>query len=381
MVEIKRNLKYWLFFSIGSLISILVIFLVYHFFFSPIKLGFSAGLSGLKSELGISGRNGAQLAVEQINRNGGIRGRKIEMLVMDDKNNAETACAVDNNLAQQGANIIIGHMVSGIAIDTVKNANDKNILLISPTIATDELTHIDDNFIRVIASNKVQGHSLAKAVLKETSLWSIAIVYDENNASFAKIIKESFEVQMNDSGANVVANVSFKNRGDLKRVISEVRESKADGILLIASAIDAAMFCQQSRKQKLKLPVFSPMWTMTNDFIQNGGADVEGAYLISQVDLENEAGKYLEFQKAYQERYGEIPTFASVLSYDAVMVAATAINEAGTDAPEQVKKAILRLGEFSGLQGIIKVDEYGDVKNSYYLYRVKNGIFKKVGRL
>ena len=381
MVVKKRNLKKWLLFCIGSLLAIIGMLFIYHLYFSSIKLGFSAGLSGLKSELGISGRNGAQLAVEEINRNGGIRGRKVELLVMDDKNNAETACVVDQKLAKQGVNIIIGHMVSSVAVDTVKNANENKILLISPTIATDELSHIDDNFIRVIASNKVQGYSLAKAVLRETTARSIAIVYDENNASFARIIKEHFEVQMKDSGASVVATASFKNRSDFKNIISEVRESKAEGILLIASAIDAGMFCQQSRKQNLRLPVFSPMWTMTNDFIQAGGADAEGAYLISQVDLENEEATYVEFQKEYQERYGESPSFSSVLSYDAVRVAAVAIQEAGTDSSDQVKDAILRVGEFSGLQGHIKLDGFGDVKNSYYLYRVQDGVFKKVGRL
>ena len=381
MVIKKRNLKKWLLFCIGSLLAIIGMLFIYHLYFSSIKLGFSAGLSGLKSELGISGRNGAQLAVDEINRNGGVRGRKVELLVMDDKNNAETACVVDQKLAKQGVNIIIGHMVSSVAVDTVKNANENKILLISPTIATDELSHIDDNFIRVIASNKVQGYSLAKAVLRETTVRSIAIVYDENNASFARIIKEHFEVQMKDSGASVVATASFKNRSDFKNIISEVRESKAEGILLIASAIDAGMFCQQSRKQNLRLPVFSPMWTMTNDFIQAGGADAEGAYLISQVDLENEEATYVEFQKEYQERYGESPSFSSVLSYDAVRVAAVAIQEAGTDSSDQVKDAILRVGEFSGLQGHIKLDGFGDVKNSYYLYRVQDGVFKKVGRL
>ena len=223
--------------------------------------------------------------------------------------------------------------------------------------------------------------SLAKAVLQETAVRSIAIVYDENNASFAKIIKGSFETQLQGSGGKVVATESFKNRNDFKRIVSALRESEAEGVLLIASAIDAGLFCQQSRKQNFKLPVFAPMWTMTNDFIQAGGADVEGAYLISQVDLESETALYVAFQKAYRERYKEIPSFASILSYDAVMVAAAAIQEAGTTSTEPVKDAILRLGEFSGLQESIKMDSFGDVKNSYYLYRVQNGAFKKVGRL
>lgn len=120
MVVKKRNLK-WLLFCIGNLLAIIGMLFIYHLYFSSIKLGFSAGLSGLKSGTWYKyGRNGAQLAVRKLTEQWGIRWRKVELLVMDDKNNAETACVVDQKLAKQGVNIIIGHMVSSVAVDTVR---------------------------------------------------------------------------------------------------------------------------------------------------------------------------------------------------------------------------------------------------------------------
>lgn len=353
----------------------------YYYFFSTVKLGFSAGLSGLKSELGISGRNGALLAVEDLNRKGGIRGKKIELLVADDKNDPQAAQDADRRLMDKGVHVIIGHMVSGVAKATLEHADIRKALFISPTIASEELTAIDDNFIRVIASNTVQGYSLAKTALQETAVRRVAVIYDEKNASFAKPIHKAFQTEFENNGGEIVLAAAFQKQEEFKKIISAVRTSGADGILLIASALDAGMFCQQGRKSELKVPIFSPMWTMTNDFIQAGGTDSEGAYLISQTDLENDSLLYRRFQQLYQERFGENPTFASILSYDAVIIATAAIQEARSDSPMEVKEALLRIGKFSGLQGIIQIDNYGDVESGYYLHRVKNGKFKKERRL
>lgn len=118
-----------------------------------------------------------------MNRKGGIHGKKIELLVADDKNDPQAAQVADESLMDKGVQIIIGHMVSGVAKATLEHTDIRKVLFISPTIVTEELSGIDDNFIRVIASNTVQGYSLAKAALQETGVRKIAVVYDGRNAS------------------------------------------------------------------------------------------------------------------------------------------------------------------------------------------------------
>ena len=368
-------------------IFIVIIFLIGAGFFffhkkqAPIKLGFSAGLLGLKSELGVSGRNGVELAVEEINLAGGIKGQKLELVVANDGNNSRAALEADRQLTQMGAKVIIGHMVSGVGKSTVKYANEKQFLLVSPTIATEELTGYDDNFIRIIASNSIQGKSLALAALQETGVARVAVVYDINNESFAKPIIQSFKQNTSGSRLLILDEMSFSGQYEFGKIIDRLRVDEAEGVLLIASSLDSGMFCQQLRKKSLHLQVFAPMWTMTNDFLQAGGEDGEGTYFVSQVDLSNQTQYYLRFRENYKNRFGEEPTFASILSYDAAKIAAFGIEEAGNDSAKKIKAAILSRGNFEGLQGQINLDAFGDMQCDYYLYRVQSGIFQKVRKL
>ena len=368
-------------------IFIVIIFLIGAGFFffhkkqAPIKLGFSAGLLGLKSELGVSGRNGVELAVEEINLAGGIKGQKLELVVANDGNNSRAALEADRQLTQMGAKVIIGHMVSGVGKSTVKYANEKQFLLVSPTIATEELTGYDDNFIRIIASNSIQGKSLALAALQETGVARLAVVYDINNESFAKPIIQSFKQNTSGSRLLILDEMSFSGQYEFGKIIDRLRVDEAEGVLLIASSLDSGMFCQQLRKKSLHLQVFAPMWTMTNDFLQAGGEDGEGTYFVSQVDLSNQTQYYLRFRENYKNRFGEEPTFASILSYDAAKIAAFGIEEAGNDSAKKIKAAILSRGNFEGLQGQINLDAFGDMQCDYYLYRVQSGIFQKVRKL
>jgi len=130
----------------------------------PIRIGFVGGSSGRVADLGISGRDGAILAVEQQNLAGGINGREIRLIIRDDQHNPETAAKVDNELIDEGVLAIIGHMTSDMSMVGVKVANERGVLMLSPTTATDELSGMDDNFFRINASISVLSRQLARNV-------------------------------------------------------------------------------------------------------------------------------------------------------------------------------------------------------------------------
>ena len=112
----------------------------------PILLGFVGGLSGRVADLGISGRNGATLAVENINSTGGVNGRKVKLVVMDDKQDGEVAKQVVKELIDQGVAAIIGHMTSSMSMQTVPIVNEKKVIMMSPTTTTTYLSGKDDYF-------------------------------------------------------------------------------------------------------------------------------------------------------------------------------------------------------------------------------------------
>ena len=109
----------------------------------PIKVGFVGGLTGRLSDLGIAGRNGVIMAIEEINKAGGINKRPIELITKDDKQDPEVAVNVDKELIDEGVVAIIGHMTSAMSIAALPLINKKQILMISPTTSTNKLFGIE----------------------------------------------------------------------------------------------------------------------------------------------------------------------------------------------------------------------------------------------
>lgn len=345
-----------------------------------IKIGFVAALTGNSSETSVDGRNSVVLAAEEINKTGGIRGKQIQLLVVDDKNDKDIALIVDKYLVEQGAKVIIGHMTSGMAQLTVPFVNEENILMISPTISLDSLSGIDDNFLRVIPSNKLQGEFLADAAFKRKNVKKVAVIYDNRNKAFAEGVKGFFEQRIESYGGEIVATEIFDtgNNVNYSTIAQRIGKTDAEGVLVIASSVDAALFCQHFFKNDIRLPVFLPTWSMTNDFIKQGGPTVEGAYLVNFIDVESKAVDYVQFKKNYYEKYGSEPTFASLLSYEAAIVLFEAMGSTKELTAVNIKETILKQRRFKGLQDEIVIDEYGDITRKCYLYMVKNGVYTKV---
>lgn len=111
----------------------------------PIRIGFLGNISGRGADLGIAGRDGVQLAIERINQQGGLDGRRIELLVKDDLQDAETAKKMVEELAAQGVTAIIGPMTSVIGTVVAPLVSRLKIPMVSPTVTTEELTGRDED--------------------------------------------------------------------------------------------------------------------------------------------------------------------------------------------------------------------------------------------
>ena len=343
----------------------------------PLKIGFAGSLTGSSAELGVSGRNGVLLAADEINKAGGIKGRKVSILVEDDMGDMGAAEQADLLLIQHGATAIIGHMISAVVEKTIPLVQEKNILMISPTISEDELTGKDDLFFRVVPSNASQGVFLAEAARRVKQVSNTAIIYDERNIAYAASIINAYSARQEALGGRIGLVMPFREAKDYAAIIDRLRENNIDSILLIAASVDAGAFGQQLLKKQVKLPVFMSMWAMTNDLIKQGGPGVENSYLLSLEDLSSTAERYIRFRQNYTERYGAQPTFSALLGYEAAQILFSALSQAPDTTTASLKQALLQQGRFTGLQGDFTVDQYGDTVRPYYLYTIHNGAFVK----
>ncbi len=342
---------------------------------SPYKIGFVGGLTGRLSDLGTAGRNGVQLAVENINKSGGINGTSITLIIKDDEQRADIARQVDQELIDENVVAIIGHMTSSMTLAALPIIKKNRIIMVSPTTSTNQLSGIDDNFIRVIPPNKSETEHLAKVVFQDLGLSEIAIIYDLSNKGFSEGWYYTFKGEFENRGGRIKSAVSFtsdKNTSLLETTKKAIADNPA-GLVIIAGTPDAAGICQQMLKLGYKIPIISSQWAFTKEFIRLGGSAVNDVIFSQTYNKQDQSKRYAEFKNDFDARFGHEPDFGSALAYEATQVVLNGLSR--VNATKDLKQAILERRTYKGLQGDITFDKYGDVERPRILVTVKNKQF------
>lgn len=343
----------------------------------PIKIGFAGGLTGRHSDLGVYGRNGVLLAVEEANSKGGINGRAIELLVMDDQQDPAIAATVDNQLIDAGVVAIIGHFTSAMSVAAAPITNSRKVLLFSPTTSTNQLSGHDDHFIRVMSPSRYTTEKLATHVFDRLNLRRLVIVYDDKNQAFADDWLDGFR-QFATSRNATVTPVAFTPHPDypFSSLPDSINAQSPDGLLIIAAALDAAMICQQVRKEGSTYPIFTTMWSMSDEFIQHGGSAVEGVTFANWFDPDHPSESSRRFRDTFSRRFGHPPTFAAHFAYETAIILIDGLRR--NDNPLELKDTILLQKIYDGTQGTIEFDRYGDPVRDLFLMTVRNGRFVRL---
>jgi len=346
-----------------------------------IKIGFAGGLTGTNSELGVSGMYGAQLAVDDLNQSGGIKGQELELIVKDDKGDKNAALNADQELREEGCVAIVGHMTSDMAELSVPYVNKNRVLMISPTIALPSLSGSDDYFFRLIPTTNDQAGRIVQELIKQ-GVRKVQLVYSEQNKVFAECINEYLINSLEEESiqAELIGSMKAAGNSDNDNVIKSIKESDSDALVVIASADIVSEIAQFLYKEDFQRKVFLPAWAMTNDLIKRGGPSVEGFYGVNFVDFDSKSEDYMEFRKKYIKKYGDEPTFASILSYESVLVLTSAMKEAKSYRADDLKATMIQMQEFKGLQGSLLINRFGDIERDIYLYQINGGKFEKADR-
>lgn len=326
----------------------------------PIRIGFLAGTSGRVADSGISGRDAAQMAVDQCNQDGGISGKRVQLIVKDDQQQPDVARQGAGELISEGVVAIIGPMTSDMAVAVTPIANEAKVVVMSPTATTEALSGKDDYFLRVASTSSTYSHRSASYLIKSGKMRRVAVAYDLGNASFSEYWVNNFRKFFGDKGGEVIATVGFKadaNRTFLE-IARELLAAPSDGIVIVANSMDSALLCQQIRKIDPQIEIFLSDWGGTERLLELGGKAVEGVTLVQAFDRGSLAPRYQRFRQTYMERFQREPGFPGVNTYDAIQVILTSLRS--QKAGQHLKETILSLNKFEGLQSDFTFNRFGD---------------------
>ncbi len=337
----------------------------------PQQLGFIGTLSGKYSDIGLEVLEGVQLAIQEVNEQGGVKGRLIELVVKDDGGKSDQAIGAANSLLKQGIGTIIGPNLSSVAVKLVPWCTEHNMLLVSPTVSTSILAGIDDSLIRVIPHNGYHSaKSMAEFVKNKMQLDSGVILYDQNNAAYAEDIVVHTENALAELG---VESESYPfNVGknfDYGAMVSETVSAEIDFVYLISSALDSAMFCWQLKKQQRESAILIRGWALTDEFYRVGNEAAEGVILLTSSIPLQKTEVLNEFSLKMQGRTPRKVGKFMVYGYEAAQVVLTSlVSDSGN-----LKQTILSIKTFQGLQDEFVIDRFGDVQRPVFSVRIEKG--------
>ena len=236
-----------------------------------IKIGFIGNLSGRLSDVGVDARNGAVLAVEEINEKGGIKGKKIELIIKDDQNNGETAKKEIQDLIEQKVIAIVGHIVSGMSLATLPIINEKKVLMISPTSVSNVFTKKDDYFFRVSPATKTAISIFAEYAFKKMNLKSVTFVYDLSNKGYSEDWYNNFKSKYTELGGKVHLTVTFDSskKPSFTQLAKDILKEKTQALAIISGALDTALIAQHVKNISPKTQLLLAGWAMTDDLLKN----------------------------------------------------------------------------------------------------------------
>lgn len=346
---------------------------------TPIIIGYSGQLKGKMADLGVYGRNGATLAVEKINSQGGIDGRPLEILAEDDDNTPEGAVKADTTLLEAGAVAIIGHMTSSQTMAAIPTVTEYGGLLISPTSSTPELTNKKDAFFRTMMDNTNQSGELAEYVYSALDINSVVIVADVDNKSYTSTYSKGFTNIFTGLGGKILDTLSYSSSKETNwdALATKIKQLNPDALLIVSPAHDAVALAQHVNTSHTNIRLISGAWAYTDELIKWGGEYVEGMIFGIDYAADNPNPEFIKFRESYRHRFGVMPNFAAAFSYEAVLVLAEALKKTG-GSRDGLADALAPSETINGVIGPFKLNEYGDVKRNVFIVTVQDGGYRTV---
>ena len=340
----------------------------------PLRIGFLGGLSGRVADLGEAGRNGAQIAIEEVNRAGGVNGRQVELIVRDDGQSTEKAVAAFNELIAAGVEAVIGPMTSAMAEVVLPAAQSSGIVLVSPTVTAGNFFGRDDNLFLIMSSTREEASLSAEYHYTQSGVRRVVAIHDLQNRAYTESWLRDFTVAFQELGGEVLP-IGFASGPDVDSgaMVRAALGKKPDAILLVTSALDAARLAQKVRESNAGVLLFASQWATTERLIELGGRAVDGMVLHNYFDRDNKAEGLLRLRQAYRERFQREPDFAAVAAHDATHVVLEALARRGSG--QSLRDALLTRGPFAGSEEAISFNRNGDSQRVPHILVVRDGQF------
>ena len=344
--------------------------------------------TGATAIYGTAVKNGAQIAVDEINAAGGINGKQIEYRFEDDQNDAEKSVNAYNTLKDWGMQMLVGTTTTAPCIAVAGKTASDNLFQITPSASSpDVLSSGNGNIFQVCFTDPNQGIASAQYIAENKLAKKIGIIYDSSDV-YSSGIEEKFEAEAKTQGLNIVSKAAFTadSKTDFGTQLQKAKDAGADLLFLPIYYQEASIILKQADTMGYK-PKFFGVDGMDGILtVENFDTKLaEDVMLLTPFAADAKDKTVQNFVKTYKEKYKDTPNQFAADSYDAVYALKAAIEESkatpdmsASDMCDALKGAMTKI-KMQGLTGGkdgLTWNESGEVTKSPKAVIIKNGAYK-----
>ncbi len=334
-------------------------------------------MTGSYATFGTQMKAGAEQAVADINKAGGVLGKQLELQIGDDACDPKQAVSVANQMASRGVKFIDGHFCSGSSIPASKVYAEEGILQISPASTNPKFTDEGGwNTFRVCGRDDQQGQVAGKYLAKEFKGKNIAILHD--NSAYGKGLADETKKTLNAEGVKEEMYAAYTpGERDYSALVSRMKQANVQVIYIGGYHTETGLIARQAKEQGLDATLVGGDALTSSEFWQIAGPAGEGTIMTFPSDPRKRptAAKVVEEFKAK----GIDPEGYTLYTYAALQTWKAAVEKAGTTDPKKVAAALHELKGIDTVLGPITFDKKGDITEAdYVLYVWKNGNYAQM---
>jgi branched-chain amino acid transport system substrate-binding protein len=348
-----------------------------------IKIGLLVPLTGPAAADGLSVQNSIKLAVERVNAEGGLLGKKVDFISYDDRMDPKDAVALARKLIEQDkVAAIVAGSYSAPSRAVAPIFQEEKMPAVAAYAVHPDITKAGNYNFRNGFLGTVEGKAAAYVAVKMLKGKKIALLVSDND--FGRELAKGFKYYIDKYGKGAVSIVSQQvysmQEKDFKAYLSRIKEQNPDVIFSSGYYFQTGPVVKQAREMGIKAHILGEEGADSPKFLEIAGAAAEGFVIVTNLNRDDKRPEVKKFLATYESRYGIQPDMVGASAYDAFMMICDSIKRAKSLKGPDIRAALAGIKDYSGLTGLVKkFTSEGEVVKDVQVQIVKKGRFHNLG--
>ena len=333
-------------------------------------------MTGSEATFGISTHQGIELAIKEQNAKGGVKGKKLELVSVDNQGKPEEAAIGTTKLITQDKVIaVLGEVASSRSLAMAPIAQKNKIPMISPSSTNPKVTTIGDYIFRVCFIDPFQGEVMAKFSLETLKIKKVAILRDVKS-DYSLGLSDYFKAAFTKGGGEIVVDQTYSSGDvDFNSQLTSIRSKKPEAIFIPGYYTEVGLIAKQARKLGIKVPLLGGDGWDSTKLYEIGGKALNNGFFSNHYSQDDQSPAVQNFVRNYKATYNKVPDGLAAMGYDAAMVLFAAIEKTKSGSNTEIRAELAKTKDYQAVTGKITIDEKRNASKPAVVLEVKDGKF------